>query len=158
MITADQIIAHAVGDYVLQSTWQATQKTSKNLPALVHASIYTLCFIPFVLGLTLFQAVVALAVIGGSHFVIDRWRLARYVVWLKEFLAPRATCHCGALISQCGGHSTPETTWWHPWSECSGTGYHKDRPAFMSVWLLIFADNIIHIIINGATLYFIDKL
>ena len=35
-ITAAQLVAHAVGDYVLQSDWAATEKTKRSLAALVH--------------------------------------------------------------------------------------------------------------------------
>jgi hypothetical protein len=34
MITADQLLAHLVGDYVLQSHWMATQKVKKSIPVL----------------------------------------------------------------------------------------------------------------------------
>ena len=30
MFTADQLVAHAVGDYILQSHWMATEKTKGN--------------------------------------------------------------------------------------------------------------------------------
>jgi len=124
MITADQIIAHLVGDYILQSDWMANEKTKRHLAAAIHAATYTL---PFLL-ITLDPA--ALAVICGTHFIIDRWRLARFVVWAKNWP-------------------------WLPWAECSATGYHESRPAWMSVWLLIIADNTLHILINGAAITFL---
>lgn len=126
MTTADQLVAHAVGDYLLQSDWMAARKTSRLWIALVHGVTYAL---PFLL---LSPSPAALAVIVGTHAVIDRWRLARFVVFAKNWLAPRA--------------------WWHPWSECSGTGYHRDRPAFLAVWLLIIADNVLHVAVNAAAL------
>jgi len=85
MITADQIAAHLVGDYILQSNWMATEKTKKSIAAAVHAVSYT---IPFAL---ITYNIYALMVISITHFVIDRFRLARYVVWLKNFLAPPST-------------------------------------------------------------------
>lgn len=122
MITADQLIAHAVGDYILQSDWMAAEKTKRSTAAAVHALAYTL---PFLL---LTRSPAALAVIAITHFVIDRWRLARYVVWLKNW---------------------PMTP---PWPECTATGYPPDRPAWMAVWLLIIADNTMHVICNGMAL------
>jgi hypothetical protein len=74
----------------------------------------------------------ALAVILVTHFFIDRYRLARFVVFIKNFLAPSSV--------------------WPVWANCVGTGYPPERPAWLAVWLLIFADNIIHIIINGLAL------
>ena len=77
MFTADQLVAHAVGDYLLQSEWMAQEKTKRSLAALIHCAFYILPF------LFITQNVYALAIIFGTHFVIDRWHLARYVAWLK---------------------------------------------------------------------------
>jgi hypothetical protein len=126
MTTADQLVAHAVGDYVLQSDWMASLKTRQHVPAVVHALSYTL---PFLL---ITASPLALAAIAGTHFVIDRWRLARYVVWFKNFAAPRR--------------------FWLPWSECDETGYSKERPPWMAVWLLIIADNTLHVVCNGLAI------
>lgn len=126
MITADQILVHAVGDYVLQSDWMANEKTKQHFAAFCHALVYSLGF------LALRPSVAAWLTIFVTHFFIDRYRLARYVVWAKNFLAPA------------GSNKS--------WSECIGTGYPADRPAWLAVWLLIFADNILHIAINGAAL------
>ena len=77
-VTADQILAHLIGDYVLQSHWMAQEKTKQSFAAAVHATTYTLPF------LFLTQSVAALAFILWTHFLIDRFRLARYVVWAKN--------------------------------------------------------------------------
>lgn len=129
MITADQLVLHALGDYVLQSDWMATTKTTKSIAALAHVVTYTL---PFLL---VTRSPAALAVILVTHFVIDRWRLARYACWLKNWLGPAGSNF--------------------PWSECVGTGYHKDRPPWMSVWLMIIADNTAHVICNGLALAYL---
>lgn len=121
-MTADQLVAHAIGDYVLQSHWMATQKTSRWLPAVLHGLTYG---IPF---LFLTQSPVALAVIVGTHMVIDRYRLARYVVWAKNHLAPVGP---GPLTS---------------------TGYPEETPVWLAVWLLVAADNVIHVLINTAAI------
>lgn len=126
MITADQLVAHAIGDYILQSDWMATEKTKQNLAAAVHALTYS---IPF---LFLSPSLLALSVIIGTHFLIDRYRLARYVVWAKNWLGPNK-----------------------PWSECVATGYPSDRPAWLTVWLLIIADNVLHVMINGLALSYL---
>jgi len=126
MITADQLVAHAAGDYVLQSDWMATEKTKRSVAALAHVATYALPFV--VLG----ASWGALAVIVGSHFVIDRWRLARYVVWAKNWLGPN-----------------------RPWSECTATGYPPDRPQWLTVWLLIIADNVMHVLCNGLALHYL---
>jgi hypothetical protein len=120
MFTADQIIAHFIGDYLLQSHWMATEKTKRSIAAGLHAFTYTLPF------LFLTYNPWALAVICGSHFLIDRFRLARLVVWLKN----------------------------GPWNPLTATGYPADTPAWLSVWLLIIADNTLHVIINGLAIWF----
>ena len=127
MITADQLVAHAIGDYILQSDWMATEKTKCSVAALAHVLTYG---IPFaVIG----ASWPALAVILGTHFVIDRWRLARYVVWAKNVIFGS----------------------YRPWRECSATGYPLERPPWMSVWLLIITDNIMHVLINGLALAYL---
>jgi len=142
-VTADQLVAHLVGDYILQSHWMAEEKTKRTLAAIAHAICYTL---PFLL-LTLSPA--ALGVIAGTHFVIDRWRLARYVVWLKNWLAPPTW--------EPVAHDFDGGLWravWpnKPWAECTKTGYPDEVPAWLSVWLLIIADNTMHILCNAAAL------
>ena len=82
MITANQLLAHAVGDFVLQSDWMANEKSTNTLAALAHVSCYIL---PFLLLTT---NLITLAVIGGTHFIIDRFRLARYLVWVRNLPWP----------------------------------------------------------------------
>lgn len=130
LITADQLVIHAVGDFILQSDWQATTKTSKWLAAVSHVLVYGL---PFLL---LTRSLSALAVIAGTHLVIDHWRLARHVSWAKNFLAPRSG-------------------WPRPWAECQATGYGPDKPAWMAVWLMIVTDQVLHVIINGLALKYL---
>lgn len=114
-------MAHMVGDYLIQSDWMAQEKTRRWWPAIAHGVTYTL---PFVL---VTQSPAALVVIAGTHVVIDRYRLARHVVWFKNQLAPFAFRP---------GHTA--------------TGHGDDRPAWLSTWLLIIADNVIHMAINVA--------
>ena len=45
MITADQLLAHAIGDYVIQSDWMATSKTKQSFAAGVHAVSYAIPFL-----------------------------------------------------------------------------------------------------------------
>ena len=68
-----RLIAHLWGDYIVQSTWMADNKTSRSLPALAHAASYAACFLP------LTRRWQPLVVIGGTHFAIDRWRLAKHL-------------------------------------------------------------------------------
>lgn len=118
---ATTLLAHLVGDYLIQSHWMATEKTKRWWPAIAHAVTYGL---PFLL---LTQSPLALLVIVGTHAVIDRHRLARHVVWFKNQFAPAAF--------------RPAHT---------ATGYPEETPPWLSFWLLILADNILHMLINVA--------
>lgn len=124
MIALGIILAHLVGDYVIQSDWMASEKTKRWWPAIAHGLTYTL---PYAL---VTQSLLALAVIAGTHIIIDRYRLARHIAWAKNQVAPKA------FRSQ--------------WEDCKGTGYPSDKPPFMAVWLMIIADNTVHLLINTA--------
>lgn len=125
-ITADQILAHLVGDYILQSHWMATEKTKRSLAAAVHALTYAF---PFMFIST---SVPALLFIVVTHFIIDRWRLARFVVRYKNW--------------QYGPPFTPIEIY------ATDTGYPADTPPWLAVWLLIIADNTLHLVCNGIAL------
>lgn len=122
----NELLCHLVGDYVLQSHWMATEKTRSTVPAVVHGVFYTL---PFVL---LTQSILSLLIISFSHALIDRFRVARYVCWFKNHAAPRSE--------------------WEPWRECRSTGYNEIIPSWLSTWLMIIVDNILHLIINHLVL------
>lgn len=111
-----QLIAHLVGDYLLQNDWVAANKKAYNLrgwlACFIHCVLYTLCFA----GICDFNQ---LLIIFSSHFVVDKFGLAEY--WVR-------------LIN---------------WNlNGNNFGFSADKPKYMSVWLLIITDNIIHIIFN----------
>jgi len=122
----EQLILHLLGDFVLQSDWMARNKVKRLWPALVHVTIYSLPFL-------LIGSVTAVAVIFSTHLVIDRYRLARYLVWLKNWLGPGQ----------------------HPWNECSETGFHKSTPEWLAVWLMIVVDGTLHLSCNYYALRFL---
>jgi hypothetical protein len=123
-LTLGVLLAHLVGDYLFQSHWMATHKTQQWWPAIAHGLTYTL---PYVL---VTRSTWALLVICLTHIVIDRYRLARHLVWLKNQMAPR---------SHRPGHTA--------------TGYGDDVAPWMAVWLLVIADNTLHLIINFAAVF-----
>lgn len=123
-----ELLAHLIGDYVLQNHWEATQKTEKSLPALSHAAKYTAAFLP------LTRDPKALLIIGGSHFVLDRFRLAKQIAWVKNQVAVPAEHR-------------------YSWAEGkANAGYPKDVPPWLSTWLMIITDNTVHMAINHAAL------
>jgi hypothetical protein len=125
MVTADQLLAHVVGDYLLQSDWMARNKTTHWLAALAHAVAYSAPF------LVLRPAPLGWLIIAASHLVIDRWRLARYLCWAGGLLGPPP---------------------YRSWRECAATGFPPEREPWMSTWLLIIADNTLHVVINALSL------
>lgn len=158
MITADQLLCHAIGDYILQSDWMANEKTKKSVAALAHVATYGLPF------LFLRPSWKAYTVIVGTHFVIDRWRLARFVVWVKNFIAPLEKLVTApaddvrvseSSISAIRGNQLTLERWNPPWRDCKATGYSPTTPVWLAVWLLIIADNIMHVVINGLALKYL---
>ena len=122
----EQLILHLIGDYITQTNKMATEKTKDSYWAIIHAWIYGLPF----LWLGTYRAV---GLIVLTHFLIDRFRLARYVVFVKNKITEPSL----------------------KWDDCKTTGYHKDVPAWMSVWLMIIADNTLHLAINYLVLKFV---
>jgi len=189
-----QLLAHLFGDFILQSDWMAQNKTKRSWPCLVHALLYSLCFVPLCWQVVIYRYSwerfdsfylerlhgqahhfhwLALLVIFSTHFLIDRFRLARYVVWAKNWLGPKTfefvkmpltnslmskSLHGdGVYISSdmrsCWvkvntGHPTHRT----PPLEICPTGYPPDAPAWLSNWLVIIADNTLHLAINYLAL------
>jgi hypothetical protein len=142
----EQLILHLLGDYVTQSDWMANNKTTKHIPALVHATVYSL---PFLL---LTRSPLALFVIWLTHFLIDRFRLAKYVVYVKNFIAPRSAVMDSNKIG-------PPVVWFlktkYYWENCQATGYPSETPVWLAVWLMIIADNTMHLGINYLSLRFL---
>lgn len=113
----------------------ANNKTSAYIPALVHASVYSLPF------LFLTRSPIALFTIWFTHFLIDRFRLAKYVVWAKNWLEPNP--------------ASPESVAKYGWANCKATGYPSETPAWLAVWLMIIADNTMHLSINFLSLKYL---
>jgi len=120
----EQLLLHLIGDYVTQTDWMARTKTSTTFAALCHAVVYSL---PFLL---LSPSLTAIAVIALSHFLIDRFRLARFVAYGKNKL----------------------TDWHLKWTDCRATGFSSDVPAAHAFWLMVLIDNTMHLSINYGAL------
>lgn len=123
----EQLIAHLVGDYVLQTSHMAENKVRSWPIAILHAFVYS---IPFVF---LTQSPAALAMIFSTHAVIDRYRLARYVAMVKNMVG--------------------DPNNWRQYR--TDTGFSDQTPVWMSVWLVIITDNKMHIIINYLSIEYL---
>lgn len=125
---AESVLLHFVGDYITQSHWMAINKTNSWLPAIAHGVIYTL---PFLL---LTQSILALIVIGGTHIIIDHYRLARHFIWAKNMVLSPFSVRT-------------------PWAEAKANqGFDKSTPIWLATILMIVVDNIMHVLINIAAL------
>jgi hypothetical protein len=118
------LLAHLAGDYLLQPHWMSQEKTTRWSVAATHGVIYG------VAHLLVTRSLWRLAVIAGTHAVIDRYRLAKHISWAKNQIGP-------ARIRQ-------------PWQECEATGYPPETPPWLAVWLMIIVDNTMHLFINAA--------
>ena len=120
----EQLLAHLAGDYILQSHDMATNKSKSSSWCLYHAFTYT---IPF---LFLTQNIESLFWVCIGHFIIDRFGLARYTVKLKNIWLGDLT-----KLNESETYNT-------------NTGYPKETPDYMSIWLYIITDNTLHLIWN----------
>lgn len=118
-----QLILHLIGDYVTQSDWMAQNKTKNSKAAAAHALVYSL---PFLL---LKPSWIAFSVILITHFLIDRLRLARFVVYAKNiFFAPKSSIY----YDDTGVLAPAKRPQWE-WKNCSSTGYPSETPAWLAV-------------------------
>lgn len=139
MLGLGVILAHLAGDYILQSDSMAQRKTSSWRWALVHASFYTAPYagLLFVLhGRLDWALIAALLIIGGTHAVIDRYRLAKHLIWAMNRVLP---------------HDVRDD---YPWAEArENQGYRASSPAWMRTWLMIIVDNTAHLCLNAIVIY-----
>lgn len=114
------LLAHLVGDYVLQTHWEAVEKVNSWPPAITHAAKYTLPFAAIT------RSPKALLTIGVTHAILDHYRLAKHVNWARNQLAPKAYRAEGLTN---GG--SPDSV-----------------PTGLATALLFITDNTIHMLIN----------
>lgn len=127
LVLAKLLIAHVIGDYVIQSSWMANEKTKSWWPAIAHGLAYTLPFI------FITQSTMALLIIGGTHIILDHYRIAKYICYAKDFISPKK--------------------YWPTYNATVNNGYSPETPVHMSSWLMIIVDNVMHFIINLIAVY-----
>lgn len=115
-----RFLAHLVGDYLFQTHYEASEKVNKWTPALTHAAKYTAAFVPLTRDWR------ALAVIGGTHAVLDHYRLAKHVNWARNQLAPAS---------------------YRP-TNLDNAGSPDVVPTGLATGLMFVTDNTIHMLIN----------
>jgi hypothetical protein len=143
-----QLILHLVGDYLLQSEHMAERKRSSSVWAGIHAVTYAL---PFWL---LHPSWAAWSVICGSHFLIDRFGLARYLVWAKNVVLGLWPMW---LLDRIERDADLDERWKNDcrrlsWENCRTTGYPAELQPWQAAFLIIVADNAMHLAINWVSL------
>jgi len=121
-ITFPQIIAHIIGDYFLQNDYLATRKNKNSWVCLFHSLFYIL---PFVLFFSE-KSYLVFFIIAFSHFIIDRFSLAKYLNRWKNLYRKSEAC---------------------PY-----TGMGKDRIEGVNWFVYIVMDNTLHVVINAWAL------
>lgn len=116
----NSLLAHLVGDYVLQTHYEAVEKVNSWPPAISHAAKYAVAFLPLTRDWR------ALAVIGGTHAILDHYRLAKHVNWLRNQAAP-----AGYRAEGLTNGGSPDSV-----------------PTGLATALLFITDNTIHMLIN----------
>ncbi len=139
-----QLLLHLWGDYFLQSSWMAENKRKHWWPCLLHCLLYSSLF--------LYASWSAVGMIFATHYLIDRYGLARYLIWFKDMLCP---WNRELVCSDEDG----DIHWWFPtskaWIWCATTGYPNDRPAHITFWLMVISDNTLHLTINYLSLRYL---
>ena len=110
-----QLLLHLLGDFVLQNNWMAAHKSKLNregyLACTVHCLVYSLPFL-IITDLT------AWLVIFSTHWLIDKFSLAKYVCRIKN---------------------------WHFETD---HGFAASTPPLLAMLLVMVVDNTMHIAIN----------
>jgi hypothetical protein len=79
----DAIVGHLVGDYLLQSDWQASGKKTRSWICAVHCLIWTAC----VCGFAGWYNPWAIAILFGAHFIQDR---SQVIAWWMDAVGQKS--------------------------------------------------------------------
>ncbi len=134
------LLCHFMGDFWLQTPWMALNKSKKTFNCLVHVLIYTTCF------LLLTTSWKALLFIGITHFILDRWHvILRRTIWWKNHF-PTGKYPPFKYCDTTGYFDTS------PINSCKPDEaipyYGHPQPFYITIWLYIFQDNILHLLCN----------
>jgi hypothetical protein len=113
----NQLLCHLVGDYLLQNSYMGWNKSKSSWICLLHVLLYTGVFLSITTGWQ------ALLFIGTTHFLIDRFQLPKYLIWLKDR---------GSIKDN--------------------MGYAPHIPPYMAFWLYVITDNSLHLLCNAFAL------
>ena len=146
----EQLLCHIFADYCTQSDWCAMNKSKRTWPCLVHVLLYTSVF------LFLTTSWKALLVIGGVHFLLDRFPIIiRRLIWFKNHLGPNLQfvpfdkCKITGYYDNIENEATGE-----PYTRTLFNGY-SPRLNYITIWLYIITDNFLHLLTNYLALKYL---
>lgn len=122
----EALICHLVGDFCLQNDWMASKKRMDSFCCAAHVAVYTAVF------LVLTWNILALALIAGTHFAIDRCGLA--MKWCELY-------GVGSPWDRIVDEDTGEVC-----------GIRPSEPAYKNFWLVVIVDQTFHLVCNYAIL------
>lgn len=120
----EALICHLLGDFCLQNDWMASKKRMDSFCCAVHVAVYTAVF------LALTWNILALALIAGTHFLIDR---------------------CGLGLKWCEFYGVG-SPWIRITDEGSPPRLQVPEPAYKNFWLVVVCDQTFHLVCNYAIL------
>ena len=123
----EQLLIHLIADFWFQPNKMAIKKVEDTKLCLYHALIYTTIF------LLLTRSPLALFIIFLSHFLIDRFRLVRYLIFAKNWIMERNL----------------------EWQKCKMTGFPNDLPSWLAFILLLVIDSSAHLVCNYLALKYL---
>lgn len=139
-----QLIIHGIGDYFLQTDWQAQNKKKPGWfgfwACLKHCITYSLPF----LFIGSWQAV---SVIFITHFIIDRTNIVAYALAIKNNV--KKNIKGEGELKEMANYYDREVY------DISNFGFGLERPFAITIWLYIICDNLLHIICNYLALHYL---
>ena len=128
-----ELILHGIGDYYLQTDWQALNKKKNNWACFKHCLTYSLPFL-FIASWK------AWIIIFITHYIIDRTTLVDYLIAIKN-----NTVKYVKIDEYNDGLEY----------DISNFGFSIERPFVISFWLYVICDNLLHIICNHLALKYL---
>jgi hypothetical protein len=134
-----QLILHGIGDYFLQTDWQALNKKKPGRMGLWACLKHCLTYsIPFLL----IASPLAVSVIFVTHFIIDRTHLVDYALAWKNGVYKWSPNLVYEEDVEAGTFEAKKIL------NIDNFGFGMERPFPITIWLYIICDNLCHIICN----------
>lgn len=125
--TANQLLAHLIGDYIIQFDSQAVTKKEPTLKGATACASHAITYaLPFLYLTTSWKALLFIIV---THFLIDHSQFVAKFIWWKNNMF--------------------KTNYEFKDSIC---GFANTRPQYLAVWLCIIIDNILHLVLNAIAI------